>query len=98
MIFEQRLIIVCFYILYLVGDKNKLFVCRLYFFVFIFNILIIYGQIIGNLFELRLFLYLMFLVVVNSPFRTNMATCGVLIVEQVINIFDIQAYLYSNIY
>ncbi len=48
-----------------------------------------YGQKIGNLFELRLFLYLVYVfyeVVISSPFRMNIVTCGVLIVERLINI------------
>lgn len=53
---------------------------------------------IGNKFELRLFLYLLFLVVIISPFRMNIVTRGVLIVERRINICGIRAYLYSNIY
>ena len=53
LIFEQRYIIV-FKILLYVGDKNILCVCRLYLFFYI----LIYGQIICNIFELRLFVYL----------------------------------------
>lgn len=40
-----------------VGDKKLLFVCRLYLF-YIYNC--VYGFIIGNNFELRLYLYLCF--------------------------------------
>lgn len=40
-----------------VGDKKLLFVCRLYLF-YIYNS--VYGFIIGNNFELRLYLYLCF--------------------------------------
>ena len=69
------------------------------YYLLIFILYKIYGQIIGNLFELRLFLYLVsFLVVVISPLRMNIATYGVLMVERLINIFGIRAYLYSNIY
>lgn len=49
----------------------------------------LYGQIIGNKFELRLFLYLVYVfyeVVISSPFRMNIVICGVLMVERLINI------------
>ena len=51
---------------------------------------------IGNIFEIRLFLH--FLMVVSSPLWMNMAIGGALMVEQMMNIFDEIAYLYSNIY
>ena len=44
-------------------------------------IIVIYGQIIGNIFELRLFLYLKFLAVAISPYWINVAAYGVLMVE-----------------
>ena len=55
---------------------------------------------IGSLFELRLFLYLVYVfykVVISSPFGMNIVTCGVLIVEQLINIFGIRL-IYIAIY
>ena len=79
-----------------VGYIKKIYIN---YYLLIFILYKIYGQIIGNLFELRLFLYLVyFLVVVISPLGMNIATYGVLIVERLINIFGIRAYLYSNIY
>ena len=55
---------------------------------------------IGNLFELRLFLYLVYVfykVVISSPFGMNIVTCGVLIVERMINICGIRL-IYIAIY
>lgn len=58
----------------------------------------IYGQNICNIFELRLFFYLVFLVVVSSPLLwMNTVTCGGLIVEQLINICGIEL-IYIAIY
>jgi len=58
----------------------------------------LYGQMIGTIFELRLFLYLViFEVVISSPFGMNIVTCGVLIVERMINIFGI-GLIYIVIY
>ena len=56
LIFEQRCILVYFYGLVYVGDKNILFVCML--FIYFKFLLYFYGKIIGNIFELRSFLYL----------------------------------------
>lgn len=53
---------------------------------------------IGNKFELRLFLYLKIKSGYYSPFGMNIVTQGVLMVERLINICGIRAYLYSNIY
>ena len=86
-----------FFILSYVGDKSILFVCRLYLILFLF---FLYGQMVGNIFELRLFLYLVYLfykVVISSPFGMNIVTCGVLIVERMINMFGM-GLIYIAIY
>lgn len=56
-----------------------------------------YGQIICNILELRLFLYLSFLVVITSPFGMNTVTFGVLMVERMINICG-RGLIYIAIY
>lgn len=65
-----------------------------------FIIIFLYGQMVGNIFELRLFLYLVYVfykVVISSPFGMNIVTCSVLMVERMINMFGI-GLIYIAIY
>ena len=74
-----------FFILSYVGDKNILFVCRLYGFYFhSFNIWS------NDRYYIRAKIILIssvsfYEVVISSPLGMNMVTCGVLIVERMIN-------------
>ena len=85
-----------FYILYYVGDKSILFVCRLYyvyFYSFVWS---------NNRYYIRAKIILIssvsfYKVVISSPFGMNIVTCGVLIVERMINIFGM-GLIYIVIY
>ena len=89
LIFEQRCILVYFYGLIYVGDKNILCICKLYFYLNFQGLFLyfIYGKIICNIFELRLFLYYMGLLV--CPSGMNIVSTSAFVVERLINICGI---------